>query len=412
MTEATVTRELKSVSSFITKGATPTTYGFKWEQSGVPFLRSECVSSHGLDLAQAMFISPAADSALARSRVSDGDILMTITGNVGRVVRVAGLGAANINQHIARVRVTDPSFDPEFVYHYLSQPEVRASYESITTGQAYPQISLTQVRATAVPVLPLPQQQAIAAALTAADELVTTLERLISKKRAIKQGMMQELLTGRVRLPDHVGGWTTLRVAAESHLKARIGWQGLTTDEYRPSGQYRLVGGTDFSDGRIDWGTTPFVDKWRFDQDSNIQLRVGDVLITKDGTIGKVALIDALPGPSTLNSGVFVVRPKRDAYDSRFLYCMLRSRAFDEFVVGLSAGSTISHLYQKDLVKLEFRVPSDLAEQRAIAEVLLDADAEITALENRLESARAIKDGMMQELLTGRTRLVAEGVAA
>ena len=81
-------------------------------------------------------------------------------------------------------------------------------------------------------------------------------------------------------------------------------------------------------------------------------------------------------------------------------------RAFDEFVAGLSAGSTINHLYQKDLVTLEFTVPAHVEEQAAIAEVFLDVDAEIAALGRRLEAARAIKQGMMQELLTGRIRLV------
>jgi type I restriction enzyme S subunit len=166
------------------------------------------------------------------------------------------------------------------------------------------------------------------------------------------------------------------------------------------------VGGSDFSDGRVNWDATPYVDKWRYDQDVNIQLQAQDVLITKDGTIGKVALVDSLPEPTTLNSGVFVVRPKRNAYDSGFLFCMLRSRAFEEFVAGLSAGSTINHLYQKDLVTLAFTVPSDLAEQRAIARALLDADAELDALERRVEATRAISRGMMQELLSGRTRLV------
>ena len=341
----------------------------------------------------------------------EGDILMTITGYVGRVIRLQSFRSGNINQHIARIRINDEGFDPGFIYHYLSQPWIKANYETITTGQAYPQISLTQVRETEIPVLPVSTQRIIAAALDAADDLVSSLERLIEKKREIKQGLMQELLTGRTRLPGFKGDWVELRVANASHLKARIGWQGLKTGEYRNSGEYRLVGGTDFRAGRVNWESTPFVDKWRYDQDKNIQLQEGDVLITKDGTIGKVALVENLPGPATLNSGVFVLRPKHDAYDPRFIFVMLRSRFFEEFVAGLSAGSTINHLYQKDLVTLILTVPSAIEEQKAIARVLLDADDEIAALERRLESARAIKQGMMQELLTGRTRL-AEEVAA
>ncbi len=192
---------LGEVSAFITKGATPTTYGFKWESAGVPFLRSECVSEHGLDMAQAMFISTAANQALRRSQVTDGDILMTITGYVGRVIRLHGISSANINQHIARIRIKDRQFAGDFVYHYLSQPATRAHYETIVTGQAYPQISLKQVRETELPALPIKEQRAIAAILSDADQDMAIWQSRLLKARAIKQGMMQQLLTGRTRLP-------------------------------------------------------------------------------------------------------------------------------------------------------------------------------------------------------------------
>ncbi|PZE24547.1 restriction endonuclease subunit S [Curtobacterium sp. MCBD17_028] len=399
---------LGEISAFITKGATPTTYGYSWETFGVPFLRSECVSDHGLDMRQSMSISKNADNALRRSRVQDGDILMTITGNVGRVVRLHGVGAANINQHIARIRVMDRNFDPRFIYHYLSQQTMREYFGSIVTGQAYPQISLVQVRSTLVPCLPRTEQQRMADALDDADDLIATLERLIAKKQAIKQGMMQQFLTGKTRLPGFTGEWVRTAIAAQSVMKARIGWQGLKTKEYRSSGEYSLVGGTEFVDGRVDWGATPFVDKWRFDQDQHIQLRVGDVLLTKDGSIGKTAYVDFLPGPATLNSGVFVIRPVRDAYDSRFFYLMLRSRVFEDFLARLSAGSTISHLYQRDLVTLELELPPTLAEQRMVAGAMFEAENEIVVLRQRLTKARAIKRGMMQQLLTGRVRLPVE----
>jgi len=251
----------------------------------------------------------------------------------------------------------------------------------------------------------LPEQQAIAAALSDADGVVAGLERVIAKKRLIKQGAMQDLLTARRRLPGFSGEWEPVNLARESHLKARIGWQGLTTNEYRDSGEYHLITGTEITDGRVDWRRCVFVDKWRYDQDRNIQLRNGDVLLTKDGTIGKVAQVRDLPGPAALNSGVFVIRPKSEAYDATFLFHVLRSAVFDTFLAKLTAGSTIVHLYQKDLVTFEFLGPG-IAEQRVIAEALDDMDTEIQALESRLTKARAVKEGMMQNLLTGRVRLV------
>jgi type I restriction enzyme S subunit len=192
---------IASVSAFVTKGSTPTTYGFNWVGDGILFLRSECVSAEGLDLAQSMFISEIAHAALHRGEVRAGDILMTITGNVGRVVLLAAdFGAANINQHIARIRIVDRNVSFVFVFYWLSQAVVRTNYTLITTGQAYPQISLKQVRETLVPLPSLPEQTAIATILSDMDAEIIALEAKLAKARQLKQGMMQELLTGRIRL--------------------------------------------------------------------------------------------------------------------------------------------------------------------------------------------------------------------
>jgi type I restriction enzyme S subunit len=171
------------------------------------------------------------------------------------------------------------------------------------------------------------------------------------------------------------------------------------------------VTGTDFSVGRIAWASCCFVAADRYTQDRNIQLQSKDILLTKDGTIGKVAYVDHLPGPATLNSGVFVIRPKGEAYDPHFFYYILTSRIFDEFLNKLAAGSTISHLYQKDFVTFSFFVPPTIPEQTAIASVLTEMDGELAGLEQRREKTRALKQAMMQELLTGRIRLMASSGA-
>lgn len=192
---------LEAICAFITKGSTPTTYGFGWESSGILFLRSECVAEQGLDLSQSMYISSAAHNTLHRSEICGGDLLITITGNVGRVILLPdGFPTANINQHIARVRVTSQEADSRFVYHFLSVPGVRKQYNSITTGQAYPQISLKQVRETEIRLPALTEQVAIAQILSEMDDEIAALDFRREKAKRLKQGMMQELLTGRIRL--------------------------------------------------------------------------------------------------------------------------------------------------------------------------------------------------------------------
>ncbi|MDE5986874.1 MAG: restriction endonuclease subunit S [Prevotella sp.] len=200
--------------------------------------------------------------------------------------------------------------------------------------------------------------------------------------------------------------WEATRIDKLCCLKARIGWQGLTTGEYLPQGDYVLVTGTDFNDGYIDWKNCCYVSKWRYDQDINIQIKEGDVLISKDGTIGKVAFLDSIPGPGTLNSGVFVVRPKQDNVMTKaYLSWIFKSIWFKSFIDQLTAGSTINHLYQKDFVKFQLVYPNDISEQSRIATALSAIDNLISELGKLIEKKRAIKQGTMQQLLTGKKRL-------
>lgn len=200
--------------------------------------------------------------------------------------------------------------------------------------------------------------------------------------------------------------WEVTSIDKLCTLKARIGWQGLTTGEYLPQGDYILITGTDFKDGYIDWGNCCYVSKWRYDQDTNIQIKEGDVLISKDGTIGKVAFLNSIPGPGTLNSGVFVVRQKQeDILNQAYLSWIFKSIWFKSFIDQLTAGSTINHLYQKDFVKFQLVYPKDKSEQTRIATALSNIDALISELGRLIEKKQAIKQGAMQQLLTGKKRL-------
>ena len=316
------------------------------------------------------------------------------------------LGFAAYRNHeytaIGRVLVLEPRHETSglFFAEFINN-RVRFAVES--TG--VPQLTAPQIGRYLLAVPPYLEQRAIAAALSDMDALLDGLDRLIAKKRDLKRAAMQQLLTGRTRLPGFNGQWNLFFMARDSVLKSRIGWQGLTTNEYLTSGEYYLVTGTDFFSGGVNWANCHFVDNFRYSQDQNIQLSFGDVLLTKDGTIGKVAYIESLPGPACLNSGVFVIRPKAGSFHQLFMYYILVSPIFGEFLRRLQAGSTISHLYQKDFTQFTFDIPS-IAEQAEIAAVLADMDSEIAALEARRDKTRDLKQAMMQELLTGKTRLV------
>lgn len=338
-----------------------------------------------------------------------GDFVMSTMGTIGKCAIVPpSIQRGIMDSHLIRLRFDDKKIRPDYMlqlfsdqYHYLSDQTARLAVGGIMDGLSVGIVSRLNV------VYPesLEEQQKIIRTLSEVDCLTTDLQKLIRKKKDIRQGTMQMLVTGKTRLDGYSGDWVKINLAKNSKLKARIGWQGLTTAEYLDEGYSFLITGTDFDDGRINWNGCHFVNYDRYVQDPNIQVTNGDLLLTKDGTIGKVAFVTDLKRPATLNSGVFLVKPTTGAYTAHFMFYVLESSVFKEFLQQLSAGSTINHLYQKDLVKFDLFVPPTREEQEAIATILFDMDTDIHKLEEKLSKYQKVKQGMMEELLTGKVRL-------
>ena len=179
---------------------------------------------------------------------------------------------------------------------------------------------------------------------------------------------------------------------------ARIGWQNLRKSEYLKNGYAYLIGGTDFKNGTVSTENIWQISKERYEMDKNIQVSAGDVLVTKDGTIGKVAIVPELYKPATLNSGVYIFRTNSKLLP-RFLFYVLSSSIFKNFVDVLAAGTTINHLYQKDLHNFKFKIPP-LAEQKQIAEYFTHLDNAINAQEIKLKSWREVKKAMLQKIFS------------
>ena len=179
-------------------------------------------------------------------------------------------------------------------------------------------------------------------------------------------------------------------------LRARIGWQGLRSDEFKTEGPY-LVTGVDFHNGRVDWDDCYHVTEERYAQDKGIQLHEHDLLITKDGTIGKTAVVVDCPDKATLNSGVFVVRAINNEVVPEFLHYVLHSHWFDLFVRNVLIGSTIKHLNQEKFYKFSFEAP-DVPTQKKIVEVLEAIDAVIDKTREFIKKYTNIKAGMLHDL--------------
>lgn len=170
--------------------------------------------------------------------------------------------------------------------------------------------------------------------------------------------------------------WDVKKIKHRCYVKGRVGWKGLKSSEFLTDGFSYLVTGTDFKNDTVDWDNCYHIDEERYNEDPYIQLQNEDLLITKDGTIGKLAVVTNLDKPACLNSGIFVVRSTKDDFSTRFLLWVLKSSTFTDFN-GLTAyGSTIQHLYQNVFVEFAFAFPP-VNTQVSIADYLQNKTAEI-----------------------------------
>lgn len=171
-----------------------------------------------------------------------------------------------------------------------------------------------------------------------------------------------------------------LNLGKDLYLKGRIGWRGLSKDEYVEQSEYRIINATSLMDGFVDWDNCGYITKERYEESEEIMLNERDILISKDGTLGKIGYVKNLTLPTTVASGVFVLRNTiEEKLDFDFLYHLLKSHIFKDFIKRNKAiGSTINHLYQRDLENFELELP-DVIEQRRISKILNVIDAKISS---------------------------------
>jgi type I restriction enzyme S subunit len=251
-----------------------------------------------------------------------------------------------------------------------------------------------------LPLPPIQEQRAIATALSDVDALLTQLDRLIAKKRDIKQAAMQQLLTGKTRLPGFCGEWGKTTLGA---LATFFKGKGLPKDHINEfAGEPCIHYGelfTHYSETITEVrGRTKHISNAFRSEENDVLMPTSDVTPTGLAKASCVRVNGII-----LGGDILVIRTDKRRIDGSFLSYLIRSSK--EQILQLVTGTTVFHLYGSDMAKFEFLLPGQ-AEQTAIASLLSDLDAELAALEARRDKTRALKQGMMQELLTGRTRLV------
>ena len=287
-------------------------------------------------------------------------IIMSARGaNAGYINRVfvnywAGNSCYTINTN-------DEIMNWNFLYYVLKNKEKNILNEQQTGS--IPSISKKQVEGILVPVPPLEVQEEIVRILDNFTALTAELTAELTARKKQYSWYRDYLLTFENKVEKS-------KLSEVATIKARIGWQGLTKEEYLITGNYYLITGTDFQNGEINLKNCYYVNEERYIQDKNIQLKNDDVLVTKDGTLGKVAYVSNLDKPATLNSGIFVIRSiDTNKLLNRYLFHYLKAPYLMKYAQNKLTGGTIKHLNQNVIVDFEIPLPP-LEVQKRIVEVL------------------------------------------
>ncbi len=387
----------------VTAGGTPSRTNAEYWNGDIPWVTTSEVDFHTINSAE-QFITTEGLNNSAAKLLPRGTILMALYGQ-GKTrgkVGVLGIEAAT-NQACAAISLKR-GVRPEFIFHLLASKYDAIRNLSNTGNQENLNGSL--VRSVAIVLPPEPEQRAIAAALSDVDALLGALDRLIAKKRDLKQAAMQQLLTGQTRLPGFQGEW---EVRTLGELGSTFGGlTGKTKADFGEGSARYVTFMNVMTNVIIDCGTFERV-KVSPTESQNRVLK-GDLLFNGSSEtpeeVAMCAVLTAAIPDLFLNSFCFGFRFRDDAEADRLFFAYyLRSKAGRELIKSLAQGSTRYNLSKVALLKSPLRLPA-LQEQNAIAAVLTEMDAELAELEQRLAKTRALKQGMMQELLTGKTRLV------
>ena len=323
-----------------------------------------------------------------------GTVLLTSRATIGETA-IATVPMAT-NQGFANF-VCNEKLLNVFLAYYLRY--IKEKLNDLASGSTFKEVTKGTLLNIEIPFLPLEEQRAIAEALSDVDGLLNALEALIARKQEIKQATMQQLLTGKTRLPGFSGEWEAKRLG---DIASFFKGSGLSKTDLSLDGKRRCIHYGELFTTYAECITEVLHGTNR---DGTFFLSLAnDVLMPgSDVTPNGLATASCISMPNVILGGdILVIRVPADVFNGTFLAYVIRIN--HNQIMQLVSGTTVYHLYGRDMANFSFVSPS-VHEQQAIVSVLLDMDAEIIALEQRRDKTRAIKQGMMQQLLTGRVRL-------
>lgn len=351
--------------------------------NGVPCLRVLDIENGRINTRDLITTTKTISDAYKRTQLKLGDLVMPLRGKVGDVAMVgADLIGANLTRGVALIAVSAGGCNG-FVMQAISSNASRSRLANSMNGSALQEIPIATLRAFKIVLAPTrTEQEAIAEALSDADELIESLEQLLAKKRQIKQGAMQELLTGKKRLPGFGGEWADRILGEVAHIKTG----SRNNEDKTDNGEYPFFVRSDVVER---------IDSYSHDCEA--------ILVPGEGRIGSI--FHYIKGRFDVHQRVYAITRFAENASARFIHAYMKEK-FGAWAMENTVKATVDSLRLPTFQRFCMKMPVELSEQMAIADALSDMEFELMAFESKLAKARQIKQGMMQELLTGRIRLI------
>jgi len=371
--------------------------------NGTPIITVEHLGERGVVHSKIPMVAETDRKRLQAYSLEANDIVFSRVGSVDRnsLINQAEAGWL-FSGRLLRIRPNSKRIFSPYLSHYFHDEAFKQRVRSVAVGQTMPSLNTQIVNGLHIALSPLPEQRAIAAALSDTDALLSRLERLLAKKRDIKQAVMQQLLTGKQRLPGFRGEWTDCLLGDLGTFKKG---KGVKKDDVVSDGLPCI------RYGEIYTRHHNYIKEFhshipRSIADSSQRLKKGDLLFTGSGeTSEDIGKCVSFMGDEEAYAGGDIVLFSPVKQNSLYLGYLMNQPGINAQKSKKGQGDAVVHISAGSLAQLQICLPP-LSEQTAIAAVLSDMDAEIDALQQRRDKIRAVKQGMMQELLTGRTRLI------
>ena len=367
-----------------------------------PYIRVIDMREGYVDTSELKYVPDEAFSAIQNYRIYKDDIYISVAGTLGIVGQIpAYLDGANLTENANRV--TNIKCNVKYLMYWLMSSTIQNIISQTQTLGAQPKLALTRIRNFPVILPSIQEQKKIVEVLSDVDTLIADLQKLIRKKKNIRQGTMQMLLSGKHRLDGYSSSWRTSELSKVTS-RVGVGLATSVTQYYRDSGTI-IFRNLNIKENYLDDTDVLYLEEEFASRNPNKAIHKGDVLTVHTGYVGISCVVpEKYDGALTFTTLITTTNKKEllPEYLSYHLNSSLGHRVIED----LQTSGGRKNLNVSDFEKYTLTFPKDINEQRAIVSVLADMDVEIRKLEEKLSKYQKIKQGMMEELLTGKVRLM------